>query len=93
MHAEDFSRYVLAAFERLLAEGRGAARMLSVGLHLRLIGRPARIGALEHVLRNVANRDDVWCATRADIAARWRHARGLEPFVARPDPFSPPTDG
>ena len=92
VHAEDFSRYVLAAFERLLAEGAAEARMLSIGLHLRLIGRPARIGALETVLRAVTGRDDVWCASRADIAARWREARGLPPFEARPSvaPAAPP---
>lgn len=83
VHAGDFSRYVLAAFERLLAEGREAARMLSIGLHLRTIGRPARIGALEEVLATIASRPDVWCATRGAIAARWREANGLPAFAPR----------
>ena len=80
VHAEDFTRYVLSALERLLEEGATAPRMLSIGLHLRIIGRPARIGALETVLAAVAGRGDVWCATRAQIAARWRMHAGLAPF-------------
>ena len=83
VHARDFSRYVLAALERLLAEGAAEARMLSIGLHPRLIGRPARIGGLETVLHEVAGRDDVWCAPRAAIAACWREARGLPAFEPR----------
>lgn len=80
VHAEDFARYALAAADRLLAEGRTAPRLLSIGLHLRLIGRPARIGALETMLAALAGRADVWCATRAEIAVRWREAVGLDPF-------------
>ena len=83
VHAEDFSRYVLAAFERLLAEGRNVARMLSIGLHLRTIGRPARIGALEEILATITSRSDAWCATRGEIAACWREASGLPVFEPR----------
>ncbi|MGG5885697.1 polysaccharide deacetylase family protein [Falsiroseomonas sp. HC035] len=66
---EDFSSYCIAAIDWLLAEG--APRMLSIGLHLRIIGRPARMPGLDAVLRHVAGRDDVWVARRCDIARHW----------------------
>ncbi len=68
---EDFSRYVIGAFDRLLAEGQDQARMLSVGLHLRLIGRPGRIGGLEALLEHMAARSGIWYATRRQIAECW----------------------
>ncbi|SDX29106.1 Peptidoglycan/xylan/chitin deacetylase, PgdA/CDA1 family [Albimonas donghaensis] len=77
VHAEDFSRYCLAAFDRLMDEGATEARMMSVGLHLRIIGRPARIGGLEALLDRMSASGEVWFATRARIAARWREAAGL----------------
>lgn len=83
VHAEDFSRYCLAAFERLRREGEHAPRMMSVGLHLRIIGRPARIGGLEALLEAVTKSGDAWIATRAEIAGHWREAVGLEPFNPR----------
>lgn len=67
--AEDFSRYCIAAFDRLAKEG---GRMMSIGLHLRTIGRPARIAGLEQILAHVAAAGDVaWVATRAEIARHW----------------------
>lgn len=67
--AEDFSRYCGEAAERLVRED--GPRMLSVGLHLRIMGRPARIGGLERLLKQVCNREDIWIARRRDIAAHW----------------------
>ena len=53
----------------LLAETKEeGARMMSLGLHLRIIGRPGRIGALEEFLNYVRDRNDVWIARREDIA-------------------------
>ncbi|MEM8956336.1 MAG: polysaccharide deacetylase family protein [Pseudomonadota bacterium] len=75
--AEDFSRYVIAALDRLHAEGAAAPRMLSIGLHTRIIGRPARIGGLEAVLDHALALGDVWFATRAEIATVWRAGLGL----------------
>ncbi len=67
--AEDFSRYCIAAFDRLAKEG---GRMMSIGLHLRTIGRPARIAGLEQILAHIAAAGDVaWVATRAEIARHW----------------------
>lgn len=54
VQAADFSTYVTGAFDRLYAEGARAARMMSIGLHLRLIGRPGRIAGLEDVLAHIA---------------------------------------
>lgn len=71
VQAEDFTRYVAGAFDRLLDEGRTQARMLSIGLHLRLIGRPGRIGGLAALLDHMARQDGVWFATRRQIAECW----------------------
>jgi peptidoglycan/xylan/chitin deacetylase (PgdA/CDA1 family) len=82
--ADDFSRYCIAAFDRLYEEGAAAPRMLSIGLHLRTIGRPARIGGLIAFLRHVARHRGVWVARRVDIARHWRRVLGLPPM---PDPW------
>lgn len=72
--AEDFSRYCIAAFDRLMREG---GRMMSIGLHLRTIGRPARIAGLEQVLEHVARAGDAaWVARRRDIAQHWLNRFG-----------------
>lgn len=81
--AEDFSRYCIEAFERLYAEGADAPRMMSVGLHLRLIGRPGRIGGLERFLAHVAGRSGVWFARRDAIAQHWLSAIRREDLVRR----------
>lgn len=76
VQASDFSAYVIAAFDRLYAEGATAARMLSIGLHLRIIGRPARIGGLDAVLAHITSFPGVWIAPRRDIATCWAHHHG-----------------
>jgi len=81
--AEDFSRYCIAAFDRLYAEGARAPRMLSIGLHPRIVGRPARIGGLERFLDHALSHEDVWFARRDEIAHHWRAGLGLEPWTAR----------
>ncbi|MFT3866079.1 MAG: polysaccharide deacetylase family protein [Solirubrobacterales bacterium] len=67
--AEDFSRYAIDSLEALLADGE--PRMMSVGLHCRIIGRPARIAGIERFLDFACGRDDVWLATRTEIAEHW----------------------
>ncbi|MFK7964333.1 MAG: polysaccharide deacetylase family protein [Burkholderiaceae bacterium] len=71
IQAKDFSEYCLGAFDCLLGEGERAARLMSIGLHLRIIGRPGRIGGLETVLKALSSTPGVWLATRADIARCW----------------------
>ena len=61
--------YVIDSIDWLAEEAaRFGPRMLSVGLHLRIIGRPGRMAALARVLDHAAGREDVWTATRLDIA-------------------------
>jgi peptidoglycan/xylan/chitin deacetylase (PgdA/CDA1 family) len=77
VHAEDFARYCIAAFDRLRDEGAVAPRMMTVGLHLRIIGRPGRIGGLAAFLDHVRSRGGAWIARRDQIARYWRSAVGL----------------
>ncbi len=75
---EDFANYCIHAFDMLLREGATAPKMLSIGLHLRLIGRPARLRGLELLLEHVRrHRQAVWVARRVDIARHWRALAGL----------------
>jgi allantoinase len=83
VQGEDFARYCTAAFERLYAEGAHEPRMLSIGLHLRIIGRPARIGGLDRLLDHMAAKPGVWFARRDAIAHHWRAGLGLDPWSPR----------
>lgn len=74
---EDFSRYCSGAFDWLLREGRTQPRMMSIGLHLRTIGRPGRIRGLELLLEHITRRPGVWIARRADIARHWLALTGV----------------
>jgi allantoinase len=69
--ARDFADYCIDAFERLWAEGVNAPKMLSIGLHTRIIGRPARIGGLSSLLLHMKQKGRVWFAKREDIARYW----------------------
>ena len=82
---DQFFAYLRDTFDLLFAEGRaGAAKMMSVGLHCRLAGRPGRAAALARFLDHIAAHDDVWIATRLDIARHWHahHAPDDEPAAA-----------
>lgn len=68
--AASFAEYVCDAIDWLTREGETASRMLSVGLHLRMIGRPARMKALERILAH-ARDACAWVATREQIARHW----------------------
>ena len=70
--ADDFAHYCIDAFDRLYEEAAEAPRMMSVGLHLRIIGRPGRIGGLERLLAHAAGKPGVWFARRDEIAHAWR---------------------
>ncbi|MFK7753091.1 MAG: allantoinase PuuE [Sedimentitalea sp.] len=70
---DQFFAYLRDSFDALYAEGgEGAPKMLSIGLHCRLIGRPGRIMALRRFLEHVRAHSDVWFATRLQIAQHWR---------------------
>jgi len=68
---DDFFTYLRDAVDVLRAEGAVAPRMLSVGLHCRIIGRPARLAALTKFLDYVSGFQDIWVARRIDIANAW----------------------
>lgn len=76
--ADDFFAYCRDAFDALYEEGAYAPKMLSVGLHGRIIGRPGRILGLERFLDHVASHDATWICRRDEIAHHWyaQHADG-----------------
>lgn len=75
-HADPFYLYLRDTFDTLYAEGDpeglNQPRMMSVGMHCRLLGRPGRIGALQRFLDHIQRHDGVWVARRVDIARHWR---------------------
>jgi OHCU decarboxylase len=69
---EQFFQYLKDAFDVLYAEGEaGAPKMMSVGLHCRLIGRPGKAAGLKRFLDYIQGFEGVWCPRRADIADHW----------------------
>jgi chitin deacetylase len=91
---EQFFRYLRDSFDTLYAEGQaGSAKVFSIGLHCRLIGRPGKVAGLRRFLDYAKSRDGVWFPRRIDIARHWAkthpHKRfnrpsqmSLEAFVA-----------
>ena len=81
-HADPFFQYLKDTFDALYAEGdpkgENAPKMMSVGMHCRLLGRPGRITALQRFLDHLSSHDHVWVARRIDIAQHW-HA--VHPFA------------
>jgi len=69
---EDFRRYLTDAFDQLWDEGAEQPKMLSIGLHQRLVGRPGRARALARFLDHVTAKGQVWVCRRVDIAEHWR---------------------
>jgi OHCU decarboxylase len=68
---DQFFAYLKDSFDTLYAEGETAPKMLSIGLHCRLVGRPGRAAALARFLDYVRSHERVWVATRLDIARHW----------------------
>ena len=68
---EQFFTYLKDAFDVLYEEGQDAPKMLSIGLHNRIIGRPARFAALKRFVEYVQSHEQVWCCTREQIAQHW----------------------
>ena len=73
---DQFFAYLKDSFDTLYAEGGTAPKMLSIGLHCRLVGRPGRAASLARFLDYVQGHEKVWIATRLDIARHWiaKHA-------------------
>ena len=80
---DGFTKYLVDGFDMLYAEGAETPRMLSVGLHCRVVGRPSRATALKRFLDHVASHDDTWVCTREQIAQHWVDNHG-------PDVDTPP---
>ncbi len=68
---EQFFSYLKDAFDVLYAEGASTPKLLNIGLHCRLVGRPARFAALQRFLDYVQAREKVWVCRRSDIARHW----------------------
>lgn len=69
---EQFYSYLKDAFDVLYAEGEARPKMLSVGLHCRIVGRPGKMAGLERFIRYALEHKDVWFARRIEIARHWR---------------------
>ena len=69
--ADDYFNFIKDGFDLLYDEGATAPKMMSVGLHMRVIGHPARAAGLAKLLDYIAGFEDVWVCRRADIARHW----------------------
>ena len=76
---EDFFTYLRDRFDALYAEGAEAPKMMSIGMHCRLLGKPGRIVALQKFLDHIEKHDKVWVCRRVDIARHWKK---VHPFQA-----------
>lgn len=70
---DQFYNYLKDTFDVLYAEGETMPKMMSVGLHCRLVGRPGRMASLQRFLDYIDQHEQVWLAKRIDIARHWRH--------------------
>ncbi|WP_022953594.1 allantoinase PuuE [Leucothrix mucor] len=77
---EQFFSYLRDSFDVLYAEGETEPKMLSIGLHCRIAGRPGRFAALQRFLDHIAQHDRVWVAKRIDIAEHWAQTH---PYATR----------
>lgn len=71
-NGQDFAQYLIDTFDVLYAEGDALPKMMSVGMHCRILGRPGRMAGLMKFLDHVEKHDRVWVTRRIDIARHWR---------------------
>ena len=80
-HADPFFQYLKDSFDALYAEGDpdglDRPKMMSIGMHCRLLGRPGRITALQRFLDHIQSHEQVWVARRVDIARHWKATHPL----------------
>jgi OHCU decarboxylase len=82
---DQFFAYLKDSFDTLYAEGKaGRPRMMNIGLHCRLVGRPGRAAALKRFIDYVKGHDKVWLARRIDIARHWREHHPYQAPSLRP---------
>jgi len=79
-HGDEFFQYLRDSFDVLYAEGAEEPKMMSIGMHCRLLGRPGRMRALQRFLDHIEAHDRVWICKRVDIARHWK---AQHPFDAR----------
>jgi peptidoglycan/xylan/chitin deacetylase (PgdA/CDA1 family) len=79
-HGEPFFEYLRDSFDVLYAEGAESPKMMSIGMHCRLLGRPGRLRALQKFLDHIEAHDHVWVCRRLDIARHWKT---VHPFDAK----------
>jgi putative urate catabolism protein len=82
---DQFFAYLRDAFDVLYAEGAESPKMMSVGLHCRLVGRPGRFRALQRFLDHIEGHDRVWICRRLDIARHWHEHH---PFQRREEGYA-----
>ncbi len=85
-HGDPFFQYLKDSFDVLYAEGEEVPKMLSIGMHCRLLGRPGRFLALQRFLDYLEQHDRVWVCRRLDIARHWQAAH---PYRAASDGAAP----
>lgn len=82
-HADPFYQYLKDSFDALYAEGDPAGedrpKMMSIGMHCRLLGKPGRIGALQRFLDHIQKHERVWICRRIDIAQHWKKVHPYQP--------------
>ncbi|MBU1359561.1 MAG: allantoinase PuuE [Gammaproteobacteria bacterium] len=76
---DHFFNYLKDSFDALYAEGDTAPKMMSIGMHCRLLGKPGRIGSLKRFLDHVQSHERVWICRRIDIARHWRTTHPYAP--------------
>lgn len=81
-HGDDFFTYLRDSFDVLYAEGAEAPKMMSIGMHCRLLGRPGRFKALQKFLDHIESHDRVWVTRRIDIARHWKQVHPFDPDTA-----------
>lgn len=81
-HGDEFFEYLRDSFDVLYAEGAEHPKMMSIGMHCRLLGRPGRMRALQRFLDHIEKHDRVWITRRVDIARHWRQTHPFDPATA-----------
>src|SRR5438105_6069657 len=76
---DQFFAYLKDSFDVLYAEGEDRPKMLSIGMHCRLLGRPGRFKALQRFLHHIEQHDRVWVCRRVDIARHWMDKHPFRP--------------
>ncbi len=79
---DEFFEYLRDSFDVLYAEGEDCPKMMSIGMHCRILGRPGRLRGLQRFLDHVEKHDRVWVTRRIDIARHWKQVHPFNPETA-----------